>query len=110
MKPAAPRVPVSLPDRRRPDAQAIRTNGDGQRTWVLTLEEVAAILKTDVRTVRKLIRVQREEDAAAEREARAPRLVGLRAARIAARITRVREEALGAYLRQAEGARNKSGQ
>ncbi len=71
----------------------------GRRALTLTLEQVADALQVDVRTVRKLMKHQREEDAAAEAQGRAARLVGLRGLYISDRVTRVTEQALGDYLK-----------
>jgi hypothetical protein len=101
MSPQPANVPASpLADRRNPDHQHIVPGG--RREWVLTLEEVATALKTDIRTIRKLIRLQREENAAARAEHRTPAIVGLHAVMLSERNTRVREEALATYLRHAE--------
>lgn len=70
----------------------------GRRSLVLTLGEVATILQVDVRTVRKLIKIQRDEDTAAQAAGRTPRTVGLRVLQVSARLTRVTEQALGDYL------------
>jgi hypothetical protein len=86
---------MTVPDRRR-NAGAIEPGG--RRALVLTLQQVADVLSVDVRTVRKLIRLQREEDAEAKSEGRSPRTIGLRAVRLTERLTRVTEQALGEYL------------
>jgi excisionase family DNA binding protein len=67
------------PDSRRPEAQHVIPGG--RRELTLTLQEVATVLKCDVRTVKALIRKQ-----------------ALRAIRISPRLTRVTERALGEYL------------
>ena len=74
------------PERRDPSRQGIVLGG--RRELILTLSEVADILKCDVRTVKKLIR-----DGA------------LFAIRVSPRITRVTERALGEYLHPAHRTR-----
>jgi excisionase family DNA binding protein len=66
-------------DRRNAARQNIRPGG--RRELTLTLDEVADVLRCDVRTVRKLIRTQ-----------------ALCAIRISPRVTRITERALGEYL------------
>lgn len=77
------RSDVAPDDDRRTSSGSIRRDvrPGGRREWVLTLDQVAEVLQTDVRTVRKLIRTQ-----------------ALRAIRISPRGTRVTERALGEYL------------
>jgi hypothetical protein len=62
-----------------------------------TLPQVADVLGT-VAIVRKLIRIQCDEDADAAAQGRPPQAIGLRACKISARITRVTETALSEYL------------
>ncbi len=88
-------TPASL-ERRRVAPSAVQPGG--RRTLTLTLEQVAVELQTDVRTVKKLIGVQRAEDTDAVRENREPRRLGLRATQLSTRLTRVTEQELSRYL------------
>jgi len=58
---------------------------------MLSVKEVAEHLNTTVKIVRKLIRLQRQEDAQALHEGRQPAMVGLRANSYSPRHTRIRE-------------------
>jgi hypothetical protein len=87
----------SFVDQRSPRRRHAMPNPD-QRRRALTLPDVAAALQTDVRTVRKLIRMQREEDTAAAVAGRSPRTVGLRAKQLSKRLTRVSEAALYEFM------------
>jgi hypothetical protein len=69
----------ALLDRRDPTRQGVLPGG--RREYCFTLTEVADVLKTDIRTVRKLIRTK-----------------ALRAVLISPRVTRVSEQAIGDYL------------
>jgi hypothetical protein len=70
----------------------------GRREYTLTLDEVAEVLKVHVKVVRKLIKIQYEEDCAAALEHRKPRTLGLRAKWVSTRIRRVTEQDLGDFL------------
>jgi hypothetical protein len=85
-----------MPNRRRLEPVVVP---GGRRVQTLTLKQVADAIQVDVRTVRKLMKFQREEDTAASGEGRTPRQVGLRGIYISRRVTRVSEQALGDYLR-----------
>jgi hypothetical protein len=85
------------PDRRHGEPQV---RPGGRREWTLTLDEVAAVLQVHVKQVRKLIRIQYEEDRAAALEGRSPRPIGLRALYVSSRIRRITEQALGEFLQR----------
>lgn len=74
-----PALVVPVVESRRRNQQSVLP--DGRRA--LTLEQVATALQTDVRTVRKLIRLGK-----------------LRAKQLSERITRVPEESLFEYMQQ----------
>jgi hypothetical protein len=95
-RPADLPAPDDLPGRRPKRLSDVHPGG--RREYTLTLDEVAAILKVHVKTVRKLIRCQYEEDKAAALESRKPRALGLRALYVTSKVRRVTEHALGEYL------------
>ena len=58
---------------------------------MLTLEETAAHLNVSKSTIRKLIKIQRDEDTAAFATGRPAKRLGLRSSRLGPHVTRIRE-------------------
>ena len=79
-------------------ALTIPSGLDTNRHLRLRARRERLVLKVHVKVVRKLIRIQYEEDKAAALEGRRPKPIGLRALYVSSRVRRITEQALGEFL------------